>query len=144
MARASVRRMNGSARWFLPVAVLLLASGCSSGKSSRRGGTSLEARAEALEERNQALQAELRQKEAQIDQTFVAATQAENAAGLQGLGCAAVMPAKGAPQGMPRSGEVHSRLNLSRQSYRMTVNFSPGRTSGGWRVAQGTCRVSSP
>ncbi len=126
------------------MALLLLASGCSSGRASKRGDTSLEARAEELEERNRALREQIRQKEAQIEQAFALATQAENAAGLQGLGCAAVMPAKAAPKGMPRSGEIHARLGLTHQSYRMTANFSSPRATGGWRVAQGTCRVSSP
>ncbi|MBN1207126.1 MAG: hypothetical protein JXB05_19730 [Myxococcaceae bacterium] len=136
--------MKGRSRWCLPVALLLLASGCSSGNASRRGGSSLDARAEELEGRNQALREELRQKEAQVEQAFASATQAENAAGLQGLGCAAVMPTKAAPKGMPRSGDVHGRLGLSHKSYRMTATFSPARTAGGWRVAQGSCRVASP
>lgn len=121
----------------------LLATGCSSGKSAR-GGNSLESRAVALEERNRELQAQLRQKEAQIEQSFAAATQAENAAGLQGLGCAGVLPVQGGPRGLPRSGEVHARLGLRNKSYRMTASFSPARTVGGWRVAQGQCQVSSP
>jgi hypothetical protein len=125
------------------MALLLLASGCSSGDAARRGN-SLEDRADALEESNRALQEQLRQKEAQVDQAFASATQAENAAGLQGLGCAAVMPAKAAPKGLPRSGEVHARLGLSHQSYKMTATFTPPKTQGGWRVAQGNCRVTSP
>jgi hypothetical protein len=136
--------MNRRVKWCLPVALLLLASGCSSGKSAERGGSSLEARAEQLEERNRALREELRQKEAQVEQAFAASTQAENAAGLQGLGCAAVMPAKGAPRGMPRSGEVHGKVALRNQSYRMTVNYSQPRTVGNQRVVQGNCQVVSP
>jgi hypothetical protein len=135
--------MNGSLKWCLPVAVLLLASGCSSDRSAQRGDGSLEARAQQLEERNRALREELRQKEAQIEQSFAAATQAENAAGLQGLGCAAVMPARGAPRGMPRSGEVHGRVALRNKSYQMRVNFSQPRTAGNQRVAQGNCQVVS-
>jgi hypothetical protein len=135
--------MNGPSKWYLPVALLLVASGCSSGNASRRGA-SLEERAEALEVSNRALQEQIRQKEAQVDQAFASATQAENAAGLQGLGCAGVMPAKAAPKGLPRSGDVHARLGLSHQSYKMTATFTPARTQGGWRVAQGNCRVSSP
>jgi Tfp pilus assembly protein FimV len=136
--------MNRLSKWCLPLALLLLASGCSSGKSSRRGGSSLEARAEELEESNRALREQIRQKEAQIEQAFASVTQAESAAGLQGLGCAAVMPAKPAPKGIPRSGEVHARLGLTHQSYRMTATFSSPRSTGGWRVAQGTCTVASP
>jgi len=128
----------------LPIALLLAAAGCSSGNASRRGGSSLEARAEELEERNRALREELRQKEAQVEQAFASATQAENAAGLQGLGCTAVMPAKAAPKGMPRSGEVHARLGLAHQSYRMTASFSSPRATGHWRVVQGNCKVASP
>jgi hypothetical protein len=135
--------MNGPLKWCLPVALVLLASGCSSGKSAR-GGNSLEARAEQLEERNRALQEELRQKDAQVEQAFAASTQAENAAGLQGLGCAAVMPAKAAPRGMPRSGEVHGKVALHNQSYRMTVSYSQPRTVGNQKVVQGNCRVVSP
>jgi hypothetical protein len=126
------------------VALLLLASGCSSDNASRRGGSAVDARSEELEARNQALREELRQKEAQIEQSFRSATQAESAAGLQGLGCAAVMPAKAAPKGLPRSGDVHARLGLAHKSYRMTATFSPARTAGGWRVAQGNCQVASP
>lgn len=130
-------------KWCVPVALLLMASGCSSGKSAR-GGTSLEARAEQLEERNRALREELRQKEAQVEQAFAASTQAENAAGLQGLGCVAVMSAKSPARAMPRSGEVHGKVALHNQSYRMTVNYSQPRTVGNQRVAQGNCRVVSP
>lgn len=136
--------MNGLSRWCLPAALLLLASGCSSGNAARRGDGSLEARAEELEERNRVLREELRQKEAQVEQSFAAATQAENAAGMQGLGCAAVMPAAAPPRGLPRSGETHARLKLTHRSYQMTTRFAPARTAGGWRVAQGTCQVSSP
>ena len=136
--------MNGPSKWCLPVALLLLASGCSSGKASTRGGGSLDDRASALEEQNRALQAELSQKNAQVEQAFAAATQAENAAGLQNLGCVGVMPAKGAPRGIPSSGNVHARLGLAHQSYRMTATFSPPRAAGNWRVVQGNCRVTSP
>lgn len=136
--------MNGSSKWCLPVALLLLASGCSSGKASTRGGSSLEARADELEEHNRALQAELSQKNAQVEQAFASATQAENAAGLQNLGCVGVMPAKGAPKGLPRSGEVHAKLGLTHQSYKMTATFAAPRATGNWRVVQGTCRVTSP
>jgi hypothetical protein len=135
--------MNGPWIWCLPAALLLLASGCSSDKGARRGNPSAEARIPELEERNRALKEELRQKEAQIEQSFAATTQAENAAGLQGLGCAAVMPAKAAPQGLPRSGD-HARLSLRNKSYRMTASFSQARTTGGWRVAQGNCQMVSP
>lgn len=135
--------MNGSSKWCLPVALLLLASGCSSDKGARRGDPSAEARIVELEERNRALKEELRQKEAQIEQAFAQTTQAENAAGMQGLGCAAVVPAKAAPRGLPRSGD-HARLSLRNKSYRMTVNFSQPRTTGGWKVAQGNCQMVSP
>jgi hypothetical protein len=124
--------------------LLLVASGCSSGNASRRGGSSLEARAEELEESNRALREQLRQKDVEVEQAFASATQAENAAGLQNLGCMAVMPAKAAPKGLPRSGEVHARLGLTHQSYRMTATFSSPRAAGNWRMAQGTCRVASP
>ncbi len=138
--------MNGPLKWCLPVALLLLASGCSSGKSAQRGSgdKSLDARIAQLEERNRALREELRQKEAQVEQAFAMTTQAENAAGLQGLGCAAVMPAKGAPRGMPRSGEVYGKVALRNQSYRMTVSYSQPRTVGSQKVVQGNCRVVSP
>ena len=126
------------------MALLLVASGCSSGNASRRGGGSLEARAEELEENNRALREQIRQKDAEVEQAFAAATQAENAAGMQNLGCAAVMPAKAAPKGLPRSGEVHARLGVAHQSYRMTATFSAPRNAGNWRVAQGTCKVASP
>ncbi|WP_224364072.1 hypothetical protein [Hyalangium versicolor] len=135
--------MNGSSKWYLPVALLLLASGCSSGKASTRGG-SLDARADALEESNRALEQQLNQKNAQVEQAFAAATQAENAAGLQGLGCVGVMPAKNPPKGMPRSGDVHGKVTTAHQSYRMTATYSAPRAVGGWRVAQGNCRVTSP
>jgi hypothetical protein len=134
--------MMGRLKWCLPAA-LLLASACSSGNSSRRG-TSLEDRAQQLEESNKALQAELFQKNAQVEQAFASATQAENTTGLQGLGCAGVMPAKATPKGMPRSGEVHARLGLAHQSYKMTATFPPPRAAGNWRVSQGSCRVTSP
>lgn len=136
--------MNRPSKWCLPVALLLLASGCSSGNASRRGGGSLDARAEQLEESNRALLAELNNKNAQVEQAFTAATQAENAAGLQGLGCAGVMPAKAPPKGMPRSGDVHTKLAVTHQSYKMTATYSAPRTAGGWKVAQGNCRVTSP
>jgi Tfp pilus assembly protein FimV len=143
-ARASFALMKGPSKWCLPVALLVLATGCSSGKASRRGGGSLEARAQELEESNRALQEQLNQKNAQVEQAFASATQAENAAGLQGLGCAGVMPAKSPPKGMPRAGDVHGRLGLSHQSYRMTATWSAPRAAGSWRVAQGNCRVASP
>lgn len=127
-----------------PMALLLVAAGCSSGNASRRGGGSLEARGDELEQSNQALREQLRQKDAQVEQAFAAATQAENAAGLQNLGCTAVMPAKAAPKGLPRSGDVHARLGLAHQSYRMTATFPAPKNSGNWRVAQGTCKVASP
>lgn len=136
--------MTGSSKWCLPVALLVLATGCSSGNASRRGDGSLEARAQQLEESNRALRDQLNQKNAQVEQAFSSATQAENAAGIQGLGCAGVMPAKNPPKGMPRSGDVHTKLGLSHQSYRMTATYSAPRASGNWRVAQGNCRVTSP
>ena len=135
--------MNGLAKWCLPAALLVLAAGCSSGNSARRG-TSLEDHADQLEEENRALQVALSQKNAQVEQAFATATQAESAAGLQGLGCAGVMSAKAPPKGMPRSGDVHARLGLAHQSYRMTATFAAPRAVGNWRVAQGTCRESSP
>ncbi|MFL5345948.1 MAG: hypothetical protein ACJ8AT_14250 [Hyalangium sp.] len=136
--------MNGPSKWCLPVALLLLASGCSSGSAATRGGSSPDARADELEEHNRALQAELSQKNAQVEQAFASATRAENAAGLQNLGCAGVMPAKAPPKGLPRSGEVHGKLGLAHQSYKMTATFSPPRAAGNWRVVQGNCRVTSP
>ncbi|HEX8705021.1 MAG TPA: hypothetical protein VF815_39680 [Myxococcaceae bacterium] len=130
-------------KWCLPVALLLLASGCASDKPARRD-KSMDSRVEQLEQRNRELQEELRKKEAQVEQAFVTSTQAENSAGLQGLGCAAVMPAKAASRAAPRSGEIHGKVSLRNRSFRMTANYSQPRTVGNHRVMQGNCQVVSP
>jgi hypothetical protein len=70
--------------------------------------------------------------------------QAEGAAGLNDLGCVGMSPASAPVQGLPQSGAVHARFQLRGQPHRMTATFSPARTSGGWRMSQGTCKVVGP
>ncbi|HZI16432.1 MAG TPA: hypothetical protein VE153_39065 [Myxococcus sp.] len=130
----------------LLAALLLLAAGCASESSAKRGGNAsnpaMDARVQELEARNQELREQLRRKEAEIEQSFSATTQAESAAGLRGLDCAGVTPAGSPAQGMPRSGTVHSRLKLARRAFQLAPNFSSARNSGGWRVSPGTCQLS--
>lgn len=130
------------------MALLLLAAGCASESSAKkRGGNAsnpaMDARVQELEARNQELREQLRRKEAEIEQSFSATTQAESAAGLRGLDCAGVTPAASPAPGLPRSGTVHSRLKLSRRAFQLAPTFSSARNTGGWRVSPGTCQVSS-
>ncbi len=131
----------------LLAALLLLAAGCASESGAKRGGsagnTAPDARVRELEARNQELREQLRRKEAEIEQSFSAATQAEAAAGLRGLDCAGVTPASAPARGMPRSGTVHSRLKLQRRAFQLSPSFSAARSTGGWKVSQGNCQVSS-
>ena len=133
-------------RGLLAALLLLLAAGCASERGAKRGGNTsdpaMNARVQELEARNQELREQLRRKEAEIEQSFSATTQAESAAGLRGLDCAGVTPASSPASGMPRSGSVHSRLKLSRRAFQMAVNFSSARNTGGWRVSPGTCQLA--
>jgi hypothetical protein len=125
----------------LLAALLLLAAGCASESGAKRGGGT-DARVQELEARNQELREELRRKEAQLEQSFSATTQAEAAAGLRGLDCAGVMSASAPARGMPRSGTVHSKLKLNRRAFQLAPSFSTARNAGGWKVSPGTCQVS--
>jgi hypothetical protein len=129
------------------VAVLVLcAAGCASSRKGARAssGSATEQRAGSLEARNEELQAELSRKQAELRQSFQTMAQAESAAGLNDLGCVGVAPVHAQVQGLPRSGAVHARFNLRGQPYRMMATFSAPRTSGPWRVSQGTCTVVGP
>ncbi|MCY1081238.1 hypothetical protein [Archangium lansingense] len=133
-------------RWcWLPV-LALCAAGCASGRSGSRAssGSSAEQRAEALEARNEELRAELSRKKAELQQSFQGVTQVEGAAGLNNLGCVGVAPTNAQVQGLPRSGAIHAQFQLRGQPHRMTATFSSPRTVGGWRVAQGNCKVVGP
>jgi hypothetical protein len=133
-------------RWcWLPV-LALCAAGCASGRSGSRSssGSATAQRAEELEARNEALQAELSRKQAELQQSFQTMAQAEGAAGLNNLGCAGVAPANAQVQGLPQSGAVHARFMLRGQPHRMTATFSAPRAVGGWRVSQGSCKVVGP
>ncbi|HEX8433991.1 hypothetical protein [Archangium sp.] len=136
--------MNKSRWCWLPV-LALCAAGCASSKGARSsppGSSATEQRAAELEARNAAMQQELRGKQGELSQSFQAMAQAEAAAGLTGLGCVGVAPANAQLQGLPRSGAVHARFLLRSQPHQMTVTFSPPRTSGKWRLSQGTCTVT--
>ncbi len=137
--------MNMSRWCWLPV-LALCAAGCASGRSGARAssGSATAQQAEELEARNEALRAELSRKQAELQQSYQAMAQAEGAAGLNNLGCAGVAPANAQVQGLPQSGAIHARFQLRGQPHRMTVTFSPARTSGGWRMSQGTCKVVGP
>ncbi|MCY1020617.1 hypothetical protein [Pyxidicoccus sp. MSG2] len=126
----------------LLAALLLLAAGCASESGATRGGNTSDAAVQELEARNQALREELRRKQAEIEQSFAATTQAEAAAGLRGLDCAGVTAASAPAKGMPRSGTVHSKVKLSHRAFQMTPSFSAARTNGGWKVSPGNCQVS--
>jgi hypothetical protein len=123
-------------------------TGCASRRRSARAATpsdpAAEQQAQELEARNEALRAELSRKRSELQQSFSAATEAETAAGLRGLGCAVVSPAAAAAPALPRPGSTHAQFTLRRQPYRMTATFAAPRTTGGWRVAQGTCTVVTP
>ncbi|MBU8896068.1 hypothetical protein KRR26_10655 [Corallococcus sp. M34] len=141
--------MNISSRGGLAALCVLLATvGCASRSAGRNpnmaSDASMEKRADALEERNQQLREELRRKEAEVEQSFAAVTRAEDAAQLGSLGCAGATPSASPARGLPRSGAVHAKLALQRQSYRVTTSFTPARTVGTWKVSQGTCQVASP
>ncbi|NMO20883.1 hypothetical protein HPC49_36705 [Pyxidicoccus fallax] len=125
------------------LAALLLATGCASESGAKRGGGSSDARVQELEARNAELREELRRKEAEIEQSFAATTQAEAAAGLRSLDCAGVTPASSPARGMPRSGAVHSKLKLNHRALQLAPSFSGARTTGGWKVSPGNCQVSS-
>jgi hypothetical protein len=133
--------------WCLCVLVLGLA-GCASKRRSARASTpsdpAAEQQAAEMEAKTQELRAELSRKRSELQQSFSAATEAENAAGLRGLGCALVSPAAAAAPVLPRPGSTHAQFTLRRQPYRMTAAFSTPRTTGGWRVVQGTCTVVTP
>ncbi|MBZ4421779.1 hypothetical protein [Myxococcus sp. RHSTA-1-4] len=127
----------------LLAALLLLAAGCASESGAKRGGgTEADARVQELEARNQELREELRRKEAEIEQSFAATTQAEASAGLRGLDCAGVTSASAPARGMPRSGSVHSKLKLNHRAFQLAPSFSSARSTGGWKVSQGNCQVT--
>lgn len=137
--------MNMSRWCWLPV-LALCAAGCASGRSSARSSSNpaTEQRIQELEARNEALRAELSRKKAELRQSFQVMAQVEGAAGLNNLGCAGVAPANAQVRGLPRSGAVHAQFQLRGQPHRMTATFSSARPVGGWRVAQGTCKVVGP
>jgi len=129
--------------------VLVLAmAGCAPKRRASRPSAptdpAAEQQAQDMEARTEALRAELSRKRSELAQSFSAATEAENAAGLRGLGCAVVSPAAAAAPALPRPGSTHAQFTLRRQPYRLTAAFSTPRSTGGWRVAQGTCTVVTP
>jgi hypothetical protein len=131
-----------TSRWCLWPVLALCAAGCASGRgASRSSGSATEQRAQELEARNAALQAELSGKQAELQRSFQTMAQAEAAAGLNNLACVGVSPVSAPVPGLPRSGAEHARFMLRGQPYRMTATFSASRTQGGWRLAQGNCRV---
>jgi hypothetical protein len=133
-------------RWcWLPV-LTLCAAGCASSRGARSSssGSATERRAEELEARNAAMQQELSRKQVELSQSFQKVVQAESAAGLNNLGCVGLAPANAQLQGLPRSGAVHARFLLKSQPHQMTATFSAPRTSGAWRISQGTCKVVRP
>jgi hypothetical protein len=130
-------------RWYWWPVLALCAAGCASGRGGRSGSATAR-RLEELEARNVAMQQELSRKQVELSQSFQALAQAEAAAGLNNLGCVGVAPANAQVQGMPRSGAVHAQFVLQSQPYRMTITFAPARTSGPWRMSQGTCTVVKP
>lgn len=137
--------MNMSRWCWLPV-LALCAAGCASSRGARSSssGSATEQRANELEARNEAMQQELNRKQVELSQSFQAMAQAEGAAGLNGLGCVGLAPANAQLQGLPRSGAVHARFLLKSQPHQVTVTFSAPRTSAGWRMSQGTCKVVKP
>jgi hypothetical protein len=130
-------------RWYWWPVFALYAAGCASGRGTR-SGSATQQRLEELEARNEAMQQELNRKQAELSQSFQALAQAEAAAGLDNLGCVGVSPANAQVQGLPRSGAVHAQFLLRGQPHRMTITFSSPRTSGPWRLSQGTCTVVTP
>ena len=130
-------------RWYGWPVLALCAVGCASGRGGR-SSSATERRLEELEARNEAMQQELSRKQVELNQSFQALAQAEAAAGLNNLGCIGVAPANAQVQGMPRSGAVHAQFVLRSQPHRMTISFAPPRTSGPWRISQGTCTVVQP
>lgn len=130
-------------RWCWWPVLALCAAGCASGKGAR-SGSATERRLEELEARNTAMQQELNRKQVELSQSFQALARAEAAAGLNNLGCVGVSPANAQVQGLPRSGAVHAQFLLRGQPHRMTVTFAAPRTSGPWRLSQGTCTVVKP
>jgi hypothetical protein len=130
-------------RWCWWPVLVLCAAGCASGKGAR-SGSATERRLEELEARNAAMQQELSHKQVELSRSFQALAQAEAAAGLNNLGCVGVSPANAQVQGLPRSGAVHAQFLLRGQPHRMTVTFAAPRTSGPWRLSQGTCTVVKP
>ena len=132
-------------RWYWWPVLALCAAGCASSRGGRSSsGSATERHANELEGRNAAMQQELNRKQAELQQAFQALVQAEGAAGLNNLGCVGVSPANGQLQGLPRSGAVHAQFLLRGQSHRMTATFAAPRTSGPWRLSQGTCTVVKP
>lgn len=123
------------------LALALCAAGCASGRPARPADPRAQSRAEQAEARTEALRAELRQKQAALQQSFSELARAEAAAGLSGFSCAGATPASAPAPGLPRSGAPHLRFTFRQQPYQAPVNFSSPRTSGGWRVAPATCEV---
>ena len=101
----------------------------------------MERRTAELEARNGELRAEVERQRAALLQSFPEVSQAESTAGLNGLACVGVSPASAPVPGLPQSGAVYGRFGLRGQPYRQTATFAAPRTSGGWRLSQGTCRV---
>ena len=130
-------------RWYWWPVLALCAAGCASGRGGRSGSATAR-RLEELEARNAAMQQELSRKQVELSQSFQALAQAEATAGLNNLGCVGVAPANAQVQGMPRSGAVHAQFVLRSQPHRMTISVAPPRTSGPWRMSQGTCTVVKP
>ena len=130
-------------RWYWWPVLALCAAGCASGRGGR-SGSATERRLAELEARNTAMQQELSRKQVELSQSFQALAQAEAAAGLNNLGCVGMAPANAQVQGLPRSGAVHAQFVLRSQPHRMTISFAPPRTSGPWRMSQGTCIVVKP
>lgn len=126
------------------LALTLCVVGCASGRSARPArpaDVQGERRADEAEARTEALRAELRQKQAALQQTFSELAQAEAAAGLSGFTCAGATPASALAPGLPRSGAAHLRFTFRGQAYQVPANFSSPRSSGGWRMAPATCQV---
>jgi hypothetical protein len=122
------------------LALALCAAGCAS-RPARPAGVQAGRRADEAEARTEAMSAELRQKQAALQQSFAELARAEAAAGLSGFSCAGATPASTPAPGLPRSGAPHLSFTFRQQAYQVPVNFSSPRSSGGWRIAPANCEV---
>lgn len=92
-----------------------------------------------LENDNQALRAQLSERQKAAHTAHLAAGNAEATAGLTNASCTVVSPASGKPG--PSGGAVHAKLLLAPTTFLLQPKLQPARRAGNANVSAGACEV---